>query len=86
MKKAIIVFRSKTQVFEFMQTLAFYGVKAVITSAPKEAKIGCSLAAETSFENVYSVKKALSEGNYDGFVGIFAAEKNGGRTSVYRVS
>ena len=85
MKKAIIVFRSKTQVFEFADILNLYGVRTSVTSAPKEAHIGCNLALEVAYNALPTVKAALSEGSSSGLNGIYAYEKKGERVSVYRV-
>ena len=86
MKRAIIVFLTKTEVFECIDMLNLYGIKATTTATPKEAGIGCGLAVEVSFCCFSKVGKLLSERHFSGFVGIYVRENHNDRVSTYKIT
>ena len=85
MKKAVFVFRNKTEVFRLIDELNAYGVRAGTTGTPKEAKIGCGIAVETELSKLMLAKRIISSGNYQGYYGAFTIERVGGRTITARV-
>ena len=85
MKTAIIVFLTKTEVFECVDLFARYGLKATTTSTPKEANVGCGLAVKVFAPSLAAIKRTIAERGFRGFAGIFVREDRGGRASIYKV-
>ena len=85
MKKALFVFRNKTEVFRLLDELAAFGVRAGTTGTPKEAKIGCGIAVETDISKLPLAKRIISSGNYQGFFGAFTIERASGRTITTKI-
>ncbi|MBO4573686.1 MAG: DUF3343 domain-containing protein [Clostridia bacterium] len=81
----IIVFKSKTEVFEFIDRMNAAGAFTTTTGTPKEAKIGCGISAKTNAHNVNAVHKVLSENDFDGFFGVYSSVSVNGRTSRTRL-
>lgn len=85
MKKCVVVFRSRTQVFSFIDTMKRQGVLVRVVSTPKEAKIGCGISAEISpYEKERAINVIKSE-NLTSFYGFFMIEKHGNRTTTVRI-
>ena len=81
----VVTFRTKTEVFEFLQESKFYNMQSKIVSMPAEIKIGCGYAVEISqiaYATAYSVVK---RGDYPTFNGIFNLKKQAGRTKIERL-
>lgn len=85
MKKAVIVFRTKTEVFRLIDELYAYGIRAATTSTPKEAGIGCGIAVETDLIRVPVVRRIIAGGGYGGYYGIFSVERFPTRTVTTRI-
>lgn len=86
MKKAVVVFRSKTEVFDFIGALAEKSVVAGTTGTPKEARIGCGIAAEVELRHLPVARSLVNSGRFKGFYGIFVIERTGNRISTIRVN
>lgn len=65
----IAVFRSRTQLFSFVQSLRARGIQPNIVSTPQEAGVGCGLSAEFP-DRAFSLAQILARAN-DGFVGFY---------------
>ena len=85
MTKAVFVFRTKTEVFEFADELRARGIPAGTVGTPKEARIGCGLAVSTEARFLSVAKKIATSGGYGGFYGIFLVERSDKKTSTTRV-
>ena len=81
--KAVFVFRSKTEVFEFAERLKQRSIPAGTVGTPKEARIGCGLSVRTDLGFVGEAKKIAV--TFDGFYGIFLIERTPNRSSVTRI-
>ena len=84
MKKIIVVFRSKTEVFEYVDALNENGISSAIVGTPKEARIGCGIAVELDYRYIASGFILSAARRFKGFYGIFAATRKGDRVSVSR--
>ena len=84
-KNLIIVFRSKTEVFGFIDEMNNAGAFATTTGTPKEAKIGCGISVKTDARNLKTVISILNERRFDGFFGVYSSVGAGGRTSRTRL-
>ena len=86
MKKIIVVFRSKTEVFGYMDALSERGIPADITGTPKEAGIGCGIAVEVDYGFAARARDIAREKGFRGFYGIFVEERSGARRSLRRLA
>lgn len=84
-KYIVVVFRSKTEVLDYIERLLILGVKATPTGTPKEAKIGCGIAAKLNARHLGVAQKVLAEGGYQGFFAIYSVVTDGLRTSRMRI-
>ena len=81
----VVTFRTKTEVFEFLQESRFYNLQSKIVSMPAEIKIGCGYAVEISqfaYAKAYNIVK---RGDYPTFNGIFNIKKQAERTKIERL-
>lgn len=85
MSKLIAVFRSKTDLFSFINDLKSGGVIVETVQTPKEARIGCGLSAKFD-ERFYRYAVTLLNANrYDSFYAIYKVTADGGRISTVKV-
>ncbi len=85
MKNIIIVFKSKTEVFEFCDLMNARGATTVTVGTPREARIGCGISAKTDARNLSLAISVLNENNFGGFFGIYSVVSVGGRTSKTKI-
>ena len=85
MKYAVAVFRSKTEVFEFMDYMEENGVRCVTTGTPKEAKIGCGISAKFSFVFMNKARMILDNVPFNGFYAVYLTEEKSGRSVIRRI-
>lgn len=85
MKQYIAVFKSKTDVFGFIEKMKNYGFYASAVSTPKEARQGCGLSALFSPSGVYYAKSLINGGAFKSFYGIFALENDFARHTTKRI-
>ncbi|MBR7136359.1 MAG: DUF3343 domain-containing protein [Clostridia bacterium] len=85
MSKCLAVFRSKTELFIFIDALKSRGVRVTTAPVPKEARIGCGLSAAFE-ERFLSISKAfIREKSLSSFYAIYRVTKNGQRTSTSQI-
>ena len=78
----LAVFRSRSHSLDFAERLNRYGVEASITSAPKEANIGCGLCVRFDARYFVRANAILKTGRYSSFKGFYKLDYVGGRMSV----
>lgn len=65
----IAVFRSRTQLFSFVNAFERMGGRATIVSTPQAVGVGCGLSA--SFDEGYFIKARTIASGRAGFVGFY---------------
>ncbi len=81
----IFVFRSKTDVFSFMEKLQSNLIPCQTIGTPREANIGCGLSVKVS-ESFYSQsRKVLFSYKFSSFYGVFKVKKDGERQSIGKI-
>ena len=85
MKKYLAVFRSRTDVLSFIDTLRKLGVYAIAVQTPSEAKIGCGISAEFSIIGKSIAIGLINSGNFSSFYGFFEVERKGKSITVKRL-
>lgn len=85
MKIAIVVFKSKTQVFKFIDQLRERGISATTAPTPSQARIGCGISAKIDARYVSLAKQIIASGEYSGFYGIYQITRVGGRTETVKI-
>ena len=86
MRYLIVTFLTKTEVFSFLDYLAEAGVPATTAATPKEAGIGCGLAAKVDARFLREVDSVLKKGRFGGYRGSYLVHKEGARVSKTRIS
>lgn len=81
MSYCIAVFRSKTDVFSFIEKLRTYGIYAEIVGTPKEAKVGCGLSVKFNYSNLAVATKILRSSNLASFYALYQVNYSNGRTA-----
>lgn len=81
----VVVFKSKTEVFAFIEQARYLGVGASVVSTPKEIKIGCGLSAKISDSQTQLAKKIISSYGYSTFYGIFTIKKIAGTQKLVKI-
>ena len=81
---AIITFKSKTEVFQFLGDIRRY-VSASVVPLPKEMKVGCMLAVQESLSSAPTAYYLVKGGRYPTFSGIFSVKKSGNRKIINRM-
>ena len=84
-KKVVAVFKSRSQVMSFIESMNAYGVPCKSVSTPKEARIGCGVSAEFSPSHLSRAKEIINRGRYNSFHGLYLIEKRGTRTTTVRI-
>ncbi len=81
----IAVFRSRTQVMEFIEYFQSGGIDARAVNTPAEAKIGCGISAR--FPKIYLpyAASAVNKLNLNTFTGFYEIRTVGNRTTVIRL-
>lgn len=81
----VVVFKSKTEVFAFLEDMRFFNATASTVSTPKEIKIGCGLSAKISESGINIAKRIIYNGDYPTFYGIFSLKKFGNSSSITKI-
>lgn len=81
----IFVFRSKTDVFSFIDKLKFNSVFSQTVGTPKEANVGCGLSVKVEKASFLKAKSLLSVYNFPSFFGVYKIEKQGLRQSTSKI-
>lgn len=81
----LAVFRSRTQVMEFVEYMQSRGIDSRAVNTPAEAHVGCGISAR--FPTVYLnyAKEVVQKLRFTAFSGFYIISANGGRMSVRRV-
>ncbi len=85
MKICYAVFRSKTQVMTFVEIMNSYGYNCSLSQTPKEAKVGCGVSAVIPSVAIQIAKKVILNRSLNSFYAFILVEKNGRRTSTYKI-
>ncbi len=85
MISCVAVFRSKPDVFSFLNMLRLGGVACSTTGTPKEAGIGCGIAVRFPLSALDLAKRILARNNFSSFYAIFKIAKEGNRSSLSRI-
>lgn len=80
----VAVFKSKTDLFTFMEKLKYNGASVETVATPKEAKIGCGLSAKFDERYFGLTVRLIKSNNYPSFHAIYKVKRQGGRISTYR--
>lgn len=81
----IVVFKSKAEVFSFLDKVRSLGVNGQIISMPKEIKIGCGLAVGVNDNYVNACKSIVYTSDFTTFHGIYKLKKLGLKSSLSRI-
>ena len=84
-KKCIAVFKSRTQVMAFIESMNLSGVACKMVSTPKEARVGCGTSAEFPLSKLNLAKSIVQRGGFSSFNGFFLLEKRGTHTTTVRI-
>lgn len=85
MTKYVAVFRSKTDLFDFINKIRYNGGFVETVSTPKEAKIGCGLSARFDANILNFAKTIITRYKYQSFYSIFKVISEGGKITTIRV-
>lgn len=71
----VVVFRTRTDVFSFIDHARNAGIGASIVSMPKELRLGCGLAVKISDNRTMKAWSILKRADFSSFFGIFTLKK-----------
>lgn len=71
----VVTFKTKTEVFEFLNALNQAGIRGKIAPTPKEIKIGCGLSVEVPPNSYYQAYLTVKNGYYPTFKGVYSLTK-----------
>lgn len=75
----VVTFKSKTEVFSFLQESRLNGLGATVISLPKEFKSGCGLAVQISNGRARFAYAIINQSNYPTFGGIYLLKRINGK-------
>lgn len=81
----VVVFKSKTEVFAFLEDMKYYSAGAVIVGMPKEIKIGCGFCVKITDSAINLAKRLVYGGEYSTFYGIFKIKRQANTTSLTKI-
>lgn len=81
----LVVFRTRTDVFSFIDLARSAGIGASIVSMPKELKLGCGLAVRISDNRTMKAWSILKKAGYSSFFGIFTLKKTSSGKKLTRI-
>ena len=82
---AVVVFKTKTDVFRFVESCTEWGLGAKIVTIPREIKIGCGLSVEIASSSVQTAKNLIRYGGYSSFNGIFIIKRINAKSIVQKL-
>lgn len=85
MKYAVAVFRSKTEVFRFMEYMERVGASCSTVGTPREVKIGCGIAAKIPYNFISRARSVIERGDFSGFYALILYQSDGIRRSSVRI-
>lgn len=74
--KYIIVFRSKTDLYTFIDDLLVFGIKSQITQTPQKIVSGCNLSAQINVGDLSKIFGYINLRGYKSFYGVFKICQN----------
>ena len=81
----VVVFKTKTEVFAFLEDMRYFHISASMIATPKEIKIGCGLSAKIPDNGINIAKRIIYSGDYPTFHGIFTLKKQGNTSSLTKI-
>lgn len=81
----VVVFKTKTEVFLFLDQAKAYGINGRVVSTPKELKTGCGLSAGLNDNYAPFAVKIIKNGNFSTFFGIFRLKRSGLKSSLTKI-
>ena len=81
----LAVFRSRTQVMEFVEYMQSRGIDSRAVNTPAEAHVGCGISARFPQFYLNYAKEVVQKLMLTSFAGFYVVSVNGGRTSGIRV-
>ena len=83
MTKCVAVFRSKTELFTFINYLKYQGALVETVATPKEARIGCGISAKFDERFFRLAIEIIENYTFSRFFGIYKIKHDGvRRTSI----
>ena len=80
----VVTFKTKTEVFEFLQLCKTSGIRAMLVPIPKEIKIGCALSVQISSMDAHNCYTLIKSGYFPTFNGIFTVKRTGIKSSLIK--
>ena len=80
----VVTFKTKTEVFEFLNECKEFGIRATLTPIPKEIKIGCGLSVSISLLDAAKSYSLIVRGYFPTFNGIFTIKRVGAKTTLIK--
>ncbi|MBQ7653240.1 MAG: DUF3343 domain-containing protein [Clostridia bacterium] len=71
MNYLLIVFSSRRDATAFYEALQTAGYNAFIINTPRALQLSCGISVKTSTDALPAIRRLLSCGNYDSFVGVY---------------
>lgn len=85
MTKCVAVFRSKTELFTFINYLKYQGAFVETVATPKEARIGCGISAKFDERFFRLAVKIVENYSFSSFFGIYKIKNDGVRRTTVLV-
>ncbi len=85
MTTCIAVFRSKADLFSFINDFKRSNGRIETVATPKEARIGCGLSAKFEERYLNLSLKLIKSGYYGSFYAIYKVKKQEGRITTFRI-
>ena len=81
----VVTFKTKTEVFGFLNECRKRGMGASAVAMPKELKIGCGLAVQIFSGHAHQALLLINQGYFPTFNGIYSIKKQAGKSSLTRI-
>ncbi len=81
----VITFKSKSEIFAFIDVARSLGISASVIPVPKELKRGCGLAVEIKANQVFSAYSLVKRANFSTFGGIYSLKRINGKTKLQKI-
>lgn len=81
----VVVFKSKAEVFSFLDKAKAFGISGSVVSTPKELKTGCGLSVGLNDNYATFAVKIVNSGNFPTFFGIFRLKRNGLKSTLTKI-
>ena len=81
----LAVFRSRTQVLEFIDGMKANGINCVAVNTPSQAHVGCGISAKFNPSYIPYARKVIFADGLNTFYGFYRVEQTGFRTTVTKI-